>query len=41
MSVGEIAECLGFSDMLYFSRKFHAFSGVSPTDFRRIAQNKY
>lgn len=41
MSVGEIAECLGFSDMLYFSRKFHAFSGVSPTDYRRIAQNKY
>lgn len=41
MSVGEIAECLGFSDMLYFSRKFHAFSGASPTEYRKMAQMKY
>ena len=41
MSVGEIAESLGFSDMLYFSRKFHAYSGASPTDYRRMAQTKY
>ena len=41
MSVGEIAEYLGFSDMLYFSKKFHAFSGVSPTDYRKKAQIKY
>jgi len=41
LSVGEIAERLGFSDMLYFSRKFHAFSGFSPTDYRRTAQKKY
>ena len=41
MSVGEIAYCLGFSDMLYFSKKFHAFSGASPTDYRKQAQRKY
>ena len=41
MSVGEISASLGFSDMLYFSRKFHAFSGVSPTDYRKQAQRKY
>ncbi|MGN1422316.1 MAG: helix-turn-helix domain-containing protein [Oscillospiraceae bacterium] len=41
MSVGEIADMLGFSDMLYFSRKFHAFSGVSPTEYRRQVQKKY
>lgn len=41
MSVGEIAECLGFSDMLYFSKKFHGFSGVSPTEYRKTVQKKY
>lgn len=41
MSIGEIAYNLGFSDMLYFSRKFHAYCGVSPTDYRKQAQNKY
>lgn len=41
MSIGEIADCLGFSDMLYFSKKFHSFSGVSPTDYRKQVQKKY
>ena len=41
MTVGEISASLGFSDMLYFSRKFHAFSGFSPTDYRKQAQRKY
>ena len=41
MSIGEIADCLGFSDMLYFSKKFHAFSGMSPTEYRRQVQKKY
>ena len=41
MTVGEISASLGFSDMLYFSRKFHAFSGVSPTEYRKQAQRKY
>lgn len=41
MSVSEIAEALGFADMLYFSRKFHEFSGMSPTDYRKKAQQDY
>lgn len=41
LSVGEIADKLGFSDMLYFSRKFHSFTGISPTDYRKQIQNKY
>lgn len=41
MSVGEIADWLGFSDMLYFSKKFRAFSGVSPTEYRKQVQRKY
>lgn len=41
LSVGEIADELGFSDMLYFSKKFHAFCGVSPTEYRKQAQKKY
>ena len=41
LSVGKIADRLGFSDMLYFSRKFHSFTGVSPTDYRKQIQNKY
>ncbi len=34
-SVGEIAEELGYADVLYFSRCFHKFFGVSPTEYRR------
>lgn len=41
LSVGEIADLLGFSDMLYFSKKFHAFSGASPTEYRKQVQRKY
>ncbi|MGN1416295.1 MAG: AraC family transcriptional regulator [Oscillospiraceae bacterium] len=41
MPIGEIAEKLGFADMLYFSRKFHAFAGVSPTDYRKQSQREY
>lgn len=41
MTVGEISASLGFSDMLYFSRKFHAYSGVSPTEYRKQAQKRY
>jgi len=35
MPVGEISETVGYQDMLYFSRCFHRFSGVSPTEYRR------
>ena len=41
MSVGETADALGFSDMLYFSKKFRAYTGVSPTDYRKQIQTKY
>lgn len=35
LPVGEISEQLGFVDQLYFSRCFHTFAGVSPTEYRR------
>ena len=41
MSVGEIADALGFADMLYFSKKFRAYVGVPPTDYRKQIQTKY
>ena len=34
LSIGEIAEALGFADALYFSRCFHRFHGNSPTEYR-------
>lgn len=37
MSVGDIAAAAGYQDMLYFSRRFHAFFGMSPTEYRRNA----
>ncbi len=39
--VGEISSMLGFSDMLYFSRCFRAFSGMSPTEYRKKALQSY
>jgi len=41
LSIGEISERLGFSDMLYFSRCFHAFVGESPTAYRRRSVENY
>lgn len=41
MSVGEISDLLGFADMLYFSKKFRAYAGVSPSEYRRRVQSKY
>ena len=41
MTVGEIASELGFSDMLYFSRRFHSYSGLSPTEYRRKTMQEY
>ncbi|MCH5212557.1 MAG: helix-turn-helix transcriptional regulator [Oscillospiraceae bacterium] len=35
MSVGEIAAKLGYSDALYFSRKFRESNGMSPSEYRR------
>jgi AraC-like DNA-binding protein len=35
LSVGEIAQVLGFRDVFYFSRQFRAASGEPPSKFRR------
>lgn len=35
MPVGEISAKLGYSDMLYFSRRFREFTGKSPTEYRK------
>ncbi|MDD6812523.1 MAG: AraC family transcriptional regulator [Lachnospiraceae bacterium] len=39
--VGEISERLGYTDMLYFSRCFHQFAGMSPTAYRKKAPEDY
>lgn len=41
MSVKEISAELGFDDMLYFSRRFRAFCGQSPTAYRKTNQANY
>lgn len=41
MPVGEISDLLAFADMLYFSKKFCAYTGVSPSDYRRRVQSRY
>ncbi|MGA9060046.1 MAG: AraC family transcriptional regulator [Terracidiphilus sp.] len=38
LAVFQVAELVGFSDALYFSRLFHERYGVSPTQFRRQQQ---
>lgn len=35
MSIGEVADKLGFSDVLYFSRCFHNYTGKSPSVYRK------
>jgi AraC family transcriptional regulator, transcriptional activator of pobA len=34
LSVKEIAARLGYQDPFHFSRRFKAFQGVSPTEYR-------
>ena len=38
--MGEIAEMLGFEDALYFSKKFKAYYGVSPSQYRKQVLTK-
>ncbi|MDP4133036.1 MAG: helix-turn-helix domain-containing protein [Bacillota bacterium] len=35
LNISEIAESLGFMDPLYFSKKFKAYFGESPTEYRK------
>ena len=35
LKIGAVAALSGFSDALYFSRVFHAKTGMSPTEFRK------
>ena len=35
LPIGEISDKVGYQDMLYFSRCFHNFTGMSPTEYRR------
>jgi len=35
LTIGSIAEIVGFQDIFYFSRQFRQKCGVTPTDFRR------
>lgn len=39
--VGEISRSLGYADMLYFSRCFRQYTGVSPTEYRKKAPMVY
>lgn len=41
MSVGEVSAAVGFSDPLYFSRRFREINGSSPTEFRRAAAEMF
>ncbi len=40
LSIGEIAANLGFENLYYFSRLFHHFTGVSPTQYRQTLSNE-
>lgn len=35
MTIAEVAEAVGFTDPLYFSRQFRKFTGFSPTSYRK------
>ncbi len=39
LPVGEIATQLGYQDMLYFSRCFSRFNGMSPSEYRKLPPN--
>lgn len=40
LSVGEIAEKVGYGDQRYFSRIFHRITEMNPTEFRKTVPNK-
>lgn len=34
-SVKQVAECVGYTDSLYFSKAFKKYTGVSPSEYRK------
>ncbi len=40
ISIKDVAEAVGFSDQMYFSRVFKKFKGMSPTDFRKNSKSQ-
>lgn len=40
LSVGEIAQSLGYSDPSHFVRAFHRWTGCAPTHYRRAGRDK-
>lgn len=41
LPISEIAASLGYEDPLYFSKRFRAFAGASPRDYRAAARAEY
>lgn len=41
MPVGEVASAVGYSDRLYFSRRFRELTGIGPTEFRKKASRSF
>jgi YesN/AraC family two-component response regulator len=39
MKVGKIAENVGYDDLLYFSKAFKKYTGVSPSEYRLKSGN--
>lgn len=40
LSIGEIADRVGYSDMSYFAKKFKQFSSISPREYRKTVRAK-
>lgn len=38
MSIGQIANCVGFGDINYFSRKFRTIVGMTPSEYKRAKE---
>lgn len=41
LPIGGISSRLGYTDMLYFSRCFHQYTGMSPSQYRKTASTRY
>ena len=41
MSINEIADAIGYSNLTYFSKQFKTIVGISPNKYRNFSQNPY